>query len=119
MDDSSSYWKQNLKVAWLGNFLTGTSFTLVMPFISVFVEELGVGPGLVEYYAGLAVSTNALAAALMAPIWGSLADRYGRKPMMVRAAFAMIFTMGGMASCFTCVKWCLYGLYPKCDSANC
>ncbi|HFI0071729.1 multidrug efflux MFS transporter [Streptococcus suis] len=97
MDYSSSYWKQNLKVAWLGNFLTGTSFTLVMPFISVFVEELGVGPGLVEYYAGLAVSTNALAAALMAPIWGSLADRYGRKPMMVRAAFVMIFTMGGMA----------------------
>ena len=97
MDDSSSYWKQNLKVAWLGNFLTGTIFTLVMPFISVFVEELGVGPGLVEYYAGLAVSTNALAAALMAPIWGSLADRYGRKPMMVRAAFVMIFTMGGMA----------------------
>ncbi|MCE6985758.1 multidrug efflux MFS transporter [Streptococcus suis] len=97
MDGGSSYWKQNLKVAWLGNFLTGTSFTLVMPFISVFVEELGVGPGQVEYYAGLAVSVNALAAALMAPIWGSLADRYGRKPMMVRAAFAMIFTMGGMA----------------------
>ncbi|HEM6146292.1 TPA: multidrug efflux MFS transporter [Streptococcus suis] len=97
MDDGSSYWKQNLKVAWLGNFLTGTSFTLVMPFISVFVEELGVGPGQIEYYAGLAVSVNALAAALMAPIWGSLADRYGRKPMMVRAAFAMIFTMGGMA----------------------
>ncbi|WP_449459171.1 multidrug efflux MFS transporter [Streptococcus suis] len=97
MDDGSSYWKQNLKVAWLGNFLTGTSFTLVMPFISVFVEELGVGPGQVEYYAGLAVSVNALAAALMAPIWGSLADRYGRKPMMVRASFAMIFTMGGMA----------------------
>ncbi|CYV33829.1 TPA: multidrug efflux MFS transporter [Streptococcus suis] len=97
MDDGSSYWKQNSKVAWLGNFLTGTSFTLVMPFISVFVEELGVGPGQVEYYAGLAVSVNALAAALMAPIWGSLADRYGRKPMMVRAAFAMIFTMGGMA----------------------
>ncbi|RRN51757.1 MFS transporter [Streptococcus suis] len=97
MDDGSSYWKQNLKVAWLGNFLTGTSFTLVMPFISVFVEELGVGPGQVEYYAGLAVSANAFAAALMAPVWGSLADRYGRKPMMVRAAFAMIFTMGGMA----------------------
>ncbi|HEL1785060.1 MFS transporter [Streptococcus suis] len=97
MDDGSSYWKQNLKGAWLGNFLTGTSFTLVMPFISVFVEELGVGPGQVEYYAGLAVSANAFAAAVMAPIWGSLADRYGRKPMMVRAAFAMIFTMGGMA----------------------
>lgn len=97
MDDGSRYWQQNLKVAWLGNFLTGVSFTLVMPFISVFVEELGVGTGQVEYYAGLAVSANAFAAAVMAPIWGSLADRYGRKPMMVRAAFAMIFTMGGMA----------------------
>ncbi|NQG97171.1 multidrug efflux MFS transporter [Streptococcus suis] len=86
-----------MKVAWLGNFLAGASFTLVMPFISVFVEELGVAAGQVEYYAGLAVSANALAAAVMAPIWGSLADRYGRKPMMVRAAFAMIFTMGGMA----------------------
>ncbi|HFI0456450.1 TPA: multidrug efflux MFS transporter [Streptococcus suis] len=97
MDEASHYWQRNLKVAWLGNFLTGVSFTLVMPFISVFVEELGVGAGQVEHYAGLAVSANALAAAVMAPIWGSLADRYGRKPMMVRAAFAMIFTMGGMA----------------------
>ncbi|HFI0126185.1 TPA: multidrug efflux MFS transporter [Streptococcus suis] len=97
MDKASHYWQRNLKVAWLGNFLTGVSFTLVMPFISVFVEELGVGAGQVEHYAGLAVSANALAAAVMAPIWGSLADRYGRKPMMVRAAFAMIFTMGGMA----------------------
>ncbi|MEG3308393.1 multidrug efflux MFS transporter [Streptococcus suis] len=97
MEEGSSYWQRNMKVAWLGNFLAGASFTLVMPFISVFVEELGVGAGQVEYYAGLAVSVNALAAALMAPIWGSLADRYGRKPMMVRAAFAMIFTMGGMA----------------------
>ncbi|MFH0395418.1 multidrug efflux MFS transporter [Streptococcus sp. A34] len=97
MDEGSSYWKPNLKVAWIGNFLTGVSFTLVMPFISVFVEELGVIGSQVEYFAGLAVSTNALAAAIMAPIWGSLADRYGRKPMMVRAAFAMIFTMGGMA----------------------
>lgn len=97
MDGGSRIWQQNLRVAWLGNFLTGVSFTLVMPFISVFVEELGVGAGQVEYYAGLAVSANAFAAAVMAPIWGSLADRYGRKPMMVRAAFAMIFTMGGMA----------------------
>ncbi|HEL9597760.1 TPA: multidrug efflux MFS transporter [Streptococcus suis] len=97
MEEGSSYWQRNMKVAWLGNFLAGASFTLVMPFISVFVEELGVAAGQVEYYAGLAVSANALAAAVMAPIWGSLADRYGRKPMMVRAAFAMIFTMGGMA----------------------
>ncbi|MFX3697454.1 MFS transporter, partial [Streptococcus suis] len=70
MDDCSSYWQQNLMVGWLGNFLTWSSFTLVMPFISVFVEELGVGHAQVEYYAGLAVSVNAHAAAVMAPSWG-------------------------------------------------
>ena len=33
----------------------------------------------------------------MSPIWGSLADRYGRKPMMLRASIAMTLTMGGIA----------------------
>ncbi len=69
MDDGSSYWKQNLKVAWLGNFLTGTSFTLVMPFISVLWKSWG-RSWTGRILCGLAVSVNALAAALMAPIWG-------------------------------------------------
>ncbi len=68
-----------------------------MPFISVFVEELGAPKNQVEFYAGLAVSTTALASAIMSPIWGSLADRYGRKPMMVRASAVMVISMGGLA----------------------
>ncbi|GGE27630.1 multidrug efflux MFS transporter [Streptococcus himalayensis] len=75
----------------------GASFSMVMPFISVFVEELGTPKNQVEFYAGLAVSTTALASAIMSPIWGSLADRYGRKPMMVRASSVMVVTMGGLA----------------------
>lgn len=70
---------------------------MVMPFISVFVEELGTPKNQVEFYAGLAVSTTALASAIMSPIWGSLADRYGRKSMMVRASSVMVLTMGGLA----------------------
>ncbi|EHI74289.1 Multi-drug resistance efflux pump PmrA family protein [Streptococcus criceti HS-6] len=69
----------------------------MMPFMSLFVEQLGAKPGRVELYAGLSVSLSALASALVAPIWGSLADRYGRKPMMIRASLAMAFTMGGLA----------------------
>ncbi|WP_307977332.1 multidrug efflux MFS transporter [uncultured Streptococcus sp.] len=90
-------WRQNLKVAWLGNFFTGASFSLVMPFMALYVEELGAPKNRVEFYAGLAVSLSALASALVAPIWGKLADRYGRKPMMVRASLVMTFTMGGLA----------------------
>ncbi|TDE68912.1 MFS transporter [Streptococcus sp. KCJ4932] len=84
-------------MAWLGNFFTGASFSLVMPFMALYVEELGAPKNKVEWYAGLAVSLSALASALIAPVWGRLADRYGRKPMMVRASLAMTFTMGGLA----------------------
>ena len=84
-------------VAWLGNFLTGASFSLVMPFMSIFVEQLGARPRTIELYAGLSVSLSALASALVSPIWGALADRYGRKPMMIRASLVMAFTMGGLA----------------------
>lgn len=68
-----------------------------MPFMPLFVENLGVAKSQVEWYAGLAVAISALASAVFAPIWGRLADRYGRKPMMVRAALMMTFTMGGLA----------------------
>ncbi|VGX79532.1 major facilitator superfamily protein [Streptococcus pyogenes] len=84
-------------MAWLGNFFTGASFSLVMPFMALYVENLGTPKELVEYYAGLAVAVTALASALFAPVWGKLADRYGRKPMMLRASFVMTFTMGGLA----------------------
>lgn len=86
-----------MRVAWIGNFLTGASFSLVMPFMSLYVEELGAKGTDIEFYAGLAVSITALASAVMSPIWGTLADRYGNKPMMVRASAVMLFTMGGLA----------------------
>ncbi len=68
-----------------------------MPFMALFVEDLGVAKNRVEWYAGLAVAISALASAIFAPVWGRLADRYGRKPMMVRASLMMTFTMGGLA----------------------
>lgn len=97
MINSEINWQQNLRVAWLGNFFTGASFSLVMPFMALYVEQLGAPQNKVEWYAGLAVSLSALTSALIAPVWGRLADRYGRKPMMVRASLVMTFTMGGLA----------------------
>ena len=90
-------WKENLRVAWFGSFLTGASISLVVPFMPIFVEQLGIESDQVAFYAGLAISVSAVSAALVSPIWGILADKYGRKPMMIRAGLAMTVTMGGLA----------------------
>ena len=90
-------WKDNLRMAWLGSFLTGACISLVVPFMPIFVEQLGVEPSQVTFYSGLAISVSAISAACVSPLWGILADRYGRKPMMIRAGLAMTITMGGLA----------------------
>lgn len=90
-------WKDNLRIAWLGSFLTGACISLVVPFMPIFVEQLGVESSQVTFYSGLAISVSAISAACVSPLWGILADRYGRKPMMIRAGLAMTITMGGLA----------------------
>ena len=90
-------WKDNLRIAWFGCFLTGASISLVVPFMPIFVEQLGIEGDQVAFYSGLAISVSAISAAVVSPIWGILADKYGRKPMMIRAGLAMTITMGGLA----------------------
>ncbi|GFH41192.1 multi-drug resistance efflux pump PmrA [Lactococcus insecticola] len=90
-------WKRNLFVAWFGSFFTSASFSLVMPFMALYVEKLGVRGASVELFAGLAVAISALASGLVAPIWGRLADQHGRRVMMIRASVVMTFTMSALA----------------------
>lgn len=90
-------WKRNLYISWIGCFFTGASFSLVMPFLPLYVEELGAPKSQVEFFAGLALSVTALAAAIVAPLWGNLADQKGRRLMMIRASAGMTLTMGSLA----------------------
>ncbi|WP_424684885.1 multidrug efflux MFS transporter [Enterococcus sp.] len=90
-------WRRNLLISWVGCFFTGASFSLVMPFIPLYIEQLGTPKNQVELFSGLAISVTAFASAVVAPIWGNLADRKGRRLMMIRAAVGMTFTMGSLA----------------------
>ncbi len=90
-------WRRNLLISWIGCFFTGASFSLVMPFIPLYIEQLGTPQSQVELFSGLAISVTAFASAIVAPIWGNLADRKGRRLMMIRAAVGMTFTMGSLA----------------------
>lgn len=90
-------WKRNLLISWIGCFFTGASFSLVMPFIPIYIEELGAPKNQIELFSGLAISVTAFAAAIVAPIWGNLADQKGRRLMMIRASIGMTVTMGSLA----------------------
>ena len=65
-------WKDNSAHCLVWNFLTGASISLVVPFMPIFVENLGVGSDQAAFYAGLAISVSAISAALFSPIWASL-----------------------------------------------
>ncbi|WP_455427730.1 multidrug efflux MFS transporter MdtG [Dryocola sp. LX212] len=92
--DSSINWKRNLTVAWLGCFLTGAAFSLVMPFLPLYVEQLGVtGHSALNMWSGLVFSITFLFSAIASPFWGGLADRKGRKIMLLRSALGMAAVM--------------------------
>lgn len=87
-------WKRNLFVAWLGCFLTGAAFSLVMPFLPLYIELLGVSsPEKLNLWSGTVFSITFLFSAIASPIWGGIADRKGRKLMLLRSALGMAIVM--------------------------
>ncbi|MEF3306886.1 MFS transporter [Paenibacillus sp. GYB003] len=84
-------WKRNLVVLWIGTFLVSMAYSVSIPFMSIFLEhDLGVTEHL-EAWTGVVFAVTFLSGALIAPFWGSLADKYGRKPMMLRAGICLSF----------------------------
>jgi DHA1 family multidrug resistance protein-like MFS transporter len=91
-------WKRTLVVVWIAEFVVMVGFAMVMPFLPFYVQELGVSdPDQVKFWSGLIVSAHAITMAIFAPIWGSLADRHGRKLMLERAIFGATLVMTLMA----------------------
>jgi DHA1 family multidrug resistance protein-like MFS transporter len=91
---NSQYWRRNLAVCVFGSFTTLVSLSMLLPFLPLYVQQLGaVSRSAIVQWSGVAFGATFLGTALTAPIWGRLADRYGRKPMLVRAAIGMAIMM--------------------------
>lgn len=91
------YWKQNLLVCLIGSFTTLVAMSLMLPFLPLYVEQLGVTDhAAIVQWSGIAYGATFLAAAIVAPFWGTLGDRYGRKLMLIRASFGMAVAMSLM-----------------------
>ncbi len=88
------HWRRNLVIVLLGSFTTIVAMTVLLPFLPLYVEELGVTDrAAIAQWSGIAYGATFFAAALVAPLWGRLADRYGRKLMLVRASLGMAVAM--------------------------
>jgi len=83
-------WKVNLISVWFGCLFTGLAISQIIPFLPLYVEQLGVtDPSALTLWSGLIFSITFMVSAIVSPMWGSLADRKGRKLMLLRASLGM------------------------------
>ncbi len=86
-------WRRNLSVLWCGVFFACASYTMVVPFLPVFLlQELHVDSSEVNFWSGIVYSVTFLGAAIMAPYWGARADHVGQRRMAIRAGFGLALT---------------------------
>jgi MFS transporter, DHA1 family, multidrug resistance protein len=98
---SPNSWNKTLYSVLIGELLSIAGFSTSGPILPFFLADLGVtDPLALKLYVGLIQSLPAISLAVMAPIWGSLADSYGRKPMLLRAMFggAAIMVLQGLVT---------------------
>ena len=99
-EQEEQYWRRNLVICLIGSFTTIVAMTLLLPFLPIYIGELGISsPAAIAQWSGVAFGATFFSAALIAPFWGWMADRYGRKLMLVRASLGMAIAMSlmGMA----------------------
>ena len=90
-------WQRNLAALWIGELIAIAGFSVTLPFLPYYVQELGVtGVDQIAFWSALVASAQGTTMALVAPFWGLLADRYGRKIMVVRAMFGGAAVIGAM-----------------------
>src|SRR3954452_6188310 len=83
--DQMPAWRRTLQTIFLSQILTLVGFSCVFPFFPLFIQTLGVRGSWGVLRGGVSTLAGSSPPALAPPIGGPLADRYGRKPMLVRA----------------------------------
>ncbi|MGN7383172.1 MULTISPECIES: MFS transporter [unclassified Paenibacillus] len=87
-------WRINLLVLWFGQFFVMGGMTMIIPFLPLYLQEMGMSdPSHLSLWAGMIFAANFVTSFIFQPIWGGLADRYGRKMMLLRSGFGMAIVM--------------------------
>lgn len=76
--------KRNFIIMWICNFLVAGTMTMIMPFLSLYIDTFGdYSPAYVQKWSGLIFGATFVSAFIMSPIWGRVADKYGFKPILL------------------------------------
>ncbi|MFP5378479.1 MAG: MFS transporter [Vicinamibacteria bacterium] len=98
-----------MRVAAAVSFIGFTGFTLVMPFLPLYIAELGVTDVReIAFWTGLTLGATPAVTAVSAPLWGRVGDRYGSKLLVLRSLGAFVLTKAAMA--FVTAPWQLFAL---------
>src|SRR6266852_1481950 len=90
-------WQRNVWALALIVFTAFVGFQFFSPFLPLYVQELGVtDPARVAIWSGVLLAVTPSVAAILAPVWGILADRVGRKLMMIRSLVGFVVTIAAM-----------------------
>ena len=107
--DAERLWRRNLIALTAAVFIGFTGFTLVMPFLPIYISQMGVSDvGVIAAWTGVTLGVTPAMTAVFAPLWGRLADRFGRRLMVARSLFSFIIIMAAMA--FATEPWHLFAL---------
>lgn len=107
--DQKINWRRNLYAIWAAQLLAIMAFSMRSPFLPFFLGDLGIHTDKQQaLWAGIVNAGGAGVMAISAPIWGTLADRKGRRPMLLRAQFAAFCTIGLMG--LATAPWQILGL---------
>ena len=100
-------WRVNLISVWFGCFFTGLAISQILPFLPLYISQLGVtSHEALSMWSGLTFSVTFLISAIVSPMWGSLADRKGRKLMLLRASLGMVIAV--LLQAFATNVWQLF-----------
>lgn len=88
-------WRRNLYVLCGSLFVVMVAMSMIMPFLPLYIQQdFGIDdPHQVTAWAGIIFGANFLTAGLVSPIWGNLADKHGRKIMILRSGYFMSITV--------------------------
>jgi MFS transporter, DHA1 family, multidrug resistance protein len=102
-------WRRNQVAVTAASFVGFTGFTLVMPFLARYFQELGVTDvGEVALWTGVTLGVTPAVSAMCAPLWGRVGDRFGNKLLVQRSLASFVVVMGMMA--YAAQPWHLFAL---------